>query len=337
MALFTKNLGLKVWNNQSDKYNYQELARNWLKVDDHDHSSGNGKQIPSDGIADGSISIRKLERGVIDQITKQINIDVVQSVNTARIVDKSVTSSKLSPYAKLPLGSIVPWFWPTTPNQTNLDSAMGVASDKPSAWRICDGSTLDGTNEKHDFGGSVTLPDLRDRFVQGASGSAGTTNPVNGTGGKDKLDLGHVHRFDHVHKIPGHTHTASHVSMPDHTHGDPSNQQFIVKDSGNKYFYDNSPPNTQKTTQFDSRTTTGTVVGGAKAVLGYVGSVANGATPDANGLYSGDTGNLLTGSPNGGLDTQQPTGLANGVDINVIDNRPPYVSLTYIIKVLNDA
>lgn len=338
MALFTKNLGLKVWNNQSDKYNYQELARNWLKVDDHDHSSGNGKQIPTDGIADGSITTRKLDQGLVNQIVDQVNISRIGAVNTSRIDDKAVTSNKLSPYAKLPLGSIVPWFWPTTPTQANLDAAMGVASNKPSAWKICNGDTLvDG----HDFGtGSVTLPNLQDKFIQGAS----TTNSVNGVGGSAELDLQHTHVFDHIHVTPAHWHVVTNAEIPDHKHGSPrvgnASYEFIVKGSGNKYFYDNSPPSTQKVTQFDSFTVTGDT-SGSKKIQGWVGGSK---TLGSKTLSSGDS-DMVTSGPKSASNSANSTKtdnavsnkLTNPTDFAKVENRPPYVSLTYIIKVLNNA
>lgn len=53
-------MGLKVWNLLTDPYDHSELASNWAKVDQHDHSSGKGVQIPTGGIADGAISAAKV-------------------------------------------------------------------------------------------------------------------------------------------------------------------------------------------------------------------------------------------------------------------------------------
>lgn len=62
------NLGLKVWNLTTDPYNSGQLAENWAKVDEHDHSTGKGKQIPTGGIADGAITIDKLDAAVIARL-----------------------------------------------------------------------------------------------------------------------------------------------------------------------------------------------------------------------------------------------------------------------------
>lgn len=53
-------MGLKIWNLTTDSYNHDELAENLGKLDEHDHSGGKGVQIPTGGIADGSITYAKL-------------------------------------------------------------------------------------------------------------------------------------------------------------------------------------------------------------------------------------------------------------------------------------
>ena len=60
----TPNLGLKVWNLTTDPYNSGQLADNWARVDEHDHTSGKGKQIATGAIADNSITSNKLAIGV---------------------------------------------------------------------------------------------------------------------------------------------------------------------------------------------------------------------------------------------------------------------------------
>src|SRR5574340_1047963 len=57
----------------------------------------------------------------------------------------------------LPVGFVIPWFRP------------GLATPIPSGFEVCDGSVIAQAN--HDFGaiGSITLPDLRNRFVIGAN------------------------------------------------------------------------------------------------------------------------------------------------------------------------
>lgn len=60
MAQTLPNMGLRAWNLPGDNFNYTELAANWTKVDNHDHTSGKGVQIPSAGIADSAITVAKV-------------------------------------------------------------------------------------------------------------------------------------------------------------------------------------------------------------------------------------------------------------------------------------
>jgi hypothetical protein len=91
------NMGLKIWNLQSDPYNSDQLAENFAKVDNHDHSNGRGLQINgSSGIVDGSITSAKLASGV--QATP-----LDGSVTTAKIVNTAVTADKLADAARLGL------------------------------------------------------------------------------------------------------------------------------------------------------------------------------------------------------------------------------------------
>lgn len=53
-------MGLKIWNNLTDPYDHAQLADNWAKVAQHDHSGGKGLQIGSGGILDGAITASKL-------------------------------------------------------------------------------------------------------------------------------------------------------------------------------------------------------------------------------------------------------------------------------------
>jgi hypothetical protein len=83
MAQTTPNLGLTVWNLKSDLYDSGQLARNFIAIDQHDHS-GNGKGSPIDAtnaILNGSITGAKL---------------ATPAVGTGNLADGSVTSTKLA-------------------------------------------------------------------------------------------------------------------------------------------------------------------------------------------------------------------------------------------------
>jgi hypothetical protein len=81
---------------------------------------------------------------------------------------------------------------------------MWTGSTVPSAnWALCDGTTY----------GSITTPDLRNRFILGSG-----TNPVNTTGGSTTITTNNLPAHNHAINIndPGHTHG---VTDPGHTHG----------------------------------------------------------------------------------------------------------------------
>lgn len=57
----TPFLGLVVWNLAEDPYSRTQLASNLNKIDNHDHSNGKGKRIPTAGLTDGAITYAKLD------------------------------------------------------------------------------------------------------------------------------------------------------------------------------------------------------------------------------------------------------------------------------------
>lgn len=68
MAISSPNMSLLIWNQGTDQYDHAQLANNWAKVDEHDHTSGKGIQIPTGGIADGAITSPKIASGVLGLI-----------------------------------------------------------------------------------------------------------------------------------------------------------------------------------------------------------------------------------------------------------------------------
>jgi hypothetical protein len=65
MAITLPNLGLKVWNAPTDPYNSEQLAQNWYRMDEHDHSPGKGRQLPANALLDGAITTEKLSDGAV--------------------------------------------------------------------------------------------------------------------------------------------------------------------------------------------------------------------------------------------------------------------------------
>ena len=97
MAQVTPNLNLTVWNLSSDTYNHEELANNFISIDQHDHSGGGkGSQIDgSKAIQDGTITNAKLGAGIIS--TSNVgNIIAEGAITSAQIANYSITTDKLA-------------------------------------------------------------------------------------------------------------------------------------------------------------------------------------------------------------------------------------------------
>jgi hypothetical protein len=105
MAQITPNLSLTVWNNLSDPYNSDQLAINFINIDRHDHSPGNGAQIDgATAIKSGSIGNAALAGLAVSTANIQpqaVTTDKIATGNssgiqTANIADGAVTVAKLS-------------------------------------------------------------------------------------------------------------------------------------------------------------------------------------------------------------------------------------------------
>lgn len=124
-----------------DPYNHEQLADNHLKIDQHDHTTGKGTQIPSAGIQDGAIT-------------------------TAKITDAAVTASKLGSGAALTNlgnGSIA------APNLTNvLAQSAGVNE----SGQVVKGAVNIPTSETRSSStyGTLTTPDQVSNIVLPANG-----------------------------------------------------------------------------------------------------------------------------------------------------------------------
>jgi hypothetical protein len=103
MAQLTPNMNLTVWNLLTDPYNYEQLADNFIKIDQHDHS-GSGKGSPING-ATGIIAgtIGKNQLGPNSVTTAAIEKDSIDSesirkdaVTEDKIRDYSITTDKIS-------------------------------------------------------------------------------------------------------------------------------------------------------------------------------------------------------------------------------------------------
>lgn len=87
----TPNLSLIAWNQPSDAYSSDELAENWIKVDQHDHTEGKGARITSGAIEDQAITPAKLHPDSLPDLS--IPDD---SISTAKIQNLAVTTGKIN-------------------------------------------------------------------------------------------------------------------------------------------------------------------------------------------------------------------------------------------------
>lgn len=179
MATPTPNMGLTEWDLASDPYDHTQLAANFVAIDAHDHSVGKGVQIPTGGIADGAITNSKL---------------ATNAVSTIKVQDGAITAIKMDREYVHPLGEFMWWWRPNT--------SIAV----PTGWVVCRGQVL--TSADHDFpgGGSITVPDVINKFILGADTSGTGIDPasppaIGATGGSHTLTLAHTHT------IPAHYHS----------------------------------------------------------------------------------------------------------------------------------
>jgi hypothetical protein len=103
----TPYMGLAAWNSVTDEWNHEQLASNFRKLDEHDHSGGKGLQIPTGGIEDGAVTTSKLAPSALaigDNAvdTRHIKNGAVtapklgyKAVKTDNLEDLSVTSPKI--------------------------------------------------------------------------------------------------------------------------------------------------------------------------------------------------------------------------------------------------
>ena len=210
---------------------------------------------------------------------------------------------KLLENERSPIGTVISWFRP--------DHATPI----PNLWHVCDGSTL--TSSYHDFpgGGSVTLPDLRNKFVLGADDttangtaavavSSGNINAAAGapgaqaTGGSNKIVQTISQLAQHVHNFSGH-------ALPVHSH-----YTISVIDG----FTLNHAVTWIHTFQNGGSTRGINNMGGLSGATSSLGSNNPETGLDSAGTPDGDISSVGSSSP--------------------MDNRPNWIGLIFLVKVL---
>lgn len=149
MAFVSPRMSLKVWNSAQDPYSHEQLADNFLKLDQHDHSLGKGTIITGAGIADGSIEARHIFPGTL----------------SPALISSELDGRYLAPYVTVLPGS------PVDGQEViyGADAANGVM------WHLRYRSA--GVTNKWEFiGGAPLVHEVVASYVTGAGTNADTTS-----------------------------------------------------------------------------------------------------------------------------------------------------------------
>lgn len=178
MASTTPNMGLIKWTAGTDPYDHSQLASNFQRVDEHDHTSGKGVRLKGASLEN-------------------------EAVDTTQLKDKSVTNSKLAggiTADKLAsgvvddLGDFKMWWRP--------NSSTPIPSG---GWVVAAGQSLNSKEHEFAGGGTIILPNLLERFVYGVE-----IANIGQTGGSRTINLAHSHNVNpHSHTIGPHSHFLS--------------------------------------------------------------------------------------------------------------------------------
>lgn len=267
------------------------------------------------------------------------------TIATADIGDSQITNAKLADEVSrqlIPIGAVIDWWRP--------DSSISV----PSGFVVCSGGTI--TSGNHDFGtgASITVPDLRNKFILGAStaitegvaataGAAGASeaDPTNAPGISGKGGTNGVRDLTHTHSVPAHLHAASGatITIASGTAGTPAGSVNTLTAA---YDADGIQRTFYVTTDANNGTSAGTVVGagwtsGEPKFPKYVGGgAASYSTFTGSELANhGHAGSTITGNVGAGVngDAAMVTGAASANITAVHDFRPSYYGLLKIMKV----
>lgn len=228
-------MSLVVWNNPEDPYNYEQLATNWARVDQHDHGEGKGAKIKASdlewnefrasSLAENSINGNVIKETSIpsNRLKEQIGASQLASeaVETSKIKKEAVTTEKISEATinaivekaferavSVPTGLVFPWSGAVTTEALEELQILG--------YILCDGKEYDGTNVtykklytviKNTYGGEseskFKVPNLVGKVIVGEESS---TFERGHTGGEKEVSLTSGQMPKHTHTDSGHQH-----------------------------------------------------------------------------------------------------------------------------------
>jgi hypothetical protein len=159
----------RVWDRSQDSFNGEDLVYNFDNLDEllggPDGTSGaSGNEFAGDAAS-------WLGYGdVIPSLSSETKFPGTTNsgyeVQSGRRTLYSVVSGLN--YNDVPLGTIITWWRPT--------SDVSI----PDGWVPCDGRELSADQHSYSFAGTITVPDLRNKFVIGADAASPGINAFNG-------------------------------------------------------------------------------------------------------------------------------------------------------------
>jgi microcystin-dependent protein len=216
--------------------------------------------------------------------------------------------------------------------------AMYASDTPPAGWAVCDG-TAHGSAALTTILGSANTPDLRDRFIVGAS----PTKAVKSTGGADTVTLSAAQSG-----LVGHSHTGSSgTESADHSHSGTTgtmNSNWSHAHSGWSDWKDRAAAHSHSASINEGITT-----GDSTAYIDTADNDAAVGEVYAVTVYATDT-NHLHGIGVGATDTNHTHGFTSGgrsaahthaitvaaaaaaAATTAHENKPPYYALVFIIK-----
>lgn len=175
MAITTANMGLIKWTEGTDPYDHAQLASNFQRIDEHDHTQGKGARLKSASLENEAIGTAQLAN---------------LSVTDAKLAG-GITSDKLAAGVVGYLGELM-WFW--RPN-----SATPIPTGD---FVIAAGQTLSASEHEFPGGGSIILPNMIDKMAFGVE-----VANIGSIGGTAAINLEHIHGVNpHFHSINEHNH-----------------------------------------------------------------------------------------------------------------------------------